>query len=255
MKKIMLTFDLEEFDITREYGEILTPENEFTIGHESVEDLLLVLKKHQVVATFFTTANFAMRFPALIQEIATTHEIASHAYMHTGFDTEDYLKSKMALENIIGKKVLGFRMPRLAPVDFGALKEAGYVYDSSINPTWIPGKYNHFKKSKFVYANNGIQIVPTAVTPFFRIPMFWLMFKNCPLKIYSFFLKLILKTNQPVCLYLHPWEFSNIEHFSCLPKYVRNPCGKQLLTKLDNLLNTFSTRVEFCSVQQYLNVI
>jgi hypothetical protein len=156
------------------------------------------------------------------------------------------------LEKIIEKNVNGFRMPRLAEVDYETLKMAGYVYDSSINPTFMPGRYNHFKLSKFNYSVNGIIEIPTAVALFFRIPLFWLSFKNFPFCLYSFLLNKTIQSKQPLCLYFHPWEFSELDRFIHLPKIIRRNSGSKMFAKFEKLLKYMKTKVVFVTMYESL---
>ena len=75
-------------------------------------------------------------------------------------------------------------MPRMAKVNYNDLKDAGYLYDSSLNPTFIPGRYNHLKKPKTILKKNGLLIFPAKRYSSIRIPLFWLTFKNVPITWY-----------------------------------------------------------------------
>ena len=97
-------------------------------------------------------------------------------------------------------------MPRMAKVNYQHIKDAGYLYDSSLNPTFIPGRYNHFTSPKTIFKNeNDLLIVPASVTPLLRIPLFWLTFKNTSLKYYCRQLQKCLDTYGYVNIYLHPF--------------------------------------------------
>ncbi len=98
-------------------------------------------------ATFFCLGWVAERYPHLIREIhARGHEIASHGYDHRMITTmtpdafrEDVRTSKGILEDLAGKRVLGYRAPsysitRESLWALGILAEEGYQYDSSIFP-------------------------------------------------------------------------------------------------------------------------
>jgi Polysaccharide deacetylase/Domain of unknown function (DUF3473) len=253
MRAVMISFDLEEFDILREYNASLSIAQEMKIGQQAVLPLLALLDKYKVRATFFTTANFALQYPNLIKQVAVQHEIASHAYWHTGFETEDYAKSKTVLEKIIDKKIYGFRMPRLAPVNFEALHQAGYTYDSSLNPTYMPGRYNNLKASKYIFRIGEIAVIPTAVSPLLRVPLFWLSFKNFPFWLFNFFLNNTLKSNQPLCLYFHPWEFTDLSDFKKLPFIVRRNSGDKMFLKFEKLLKTLDGKVEYIGMRESLD--
>lgn len=62
-----------------EYDFNISVEDQMRIGRQGLEAIDPVLK--EVSATLFTTANFADHHPDQIRELATRHEIASHAYL------------------------------------------------------------------------------------------------------------------------------------------------------------------------------
>lgn len=134
-KKVLLSFDVEEFDMPLEYHHAIEVEDQMRIGIEGLDAITPILES--VPCTLFTTANFANHYPERIHTLSLSHEIASHTFYHTAFETEDLLKSRLRLEEITGKKVSGLRMPRMRPVLMEDVKAAGYAYDSSINPTWL----------------------------------------------------------------------------------------------------------------------
>ena len=78
---ILLSFDIEEFDMPFEYGLSLSWEEQIRISSEGCRKILNCLSRHEVKATFFCTARFAENAPELIREISESgHEIASHGY-------------------------------------------------------------------------------------------------------------------------------------------------------------------------------
>ncbi|MCY7290954.1 MAG: polysaccharide deacetylase family protein [Ferruginibacter sp.] len=136
---ILLTFDVEEFDLPLEYNLPISLEEQMEIGRAGTIEIKKLIDSQQINTTLFTTANFADHYPALIKNLSLNNEIASHTYYHSRFDKEDLLKSKHRLEEITGCTVDGLRMPRFKKIDIDWVKEAGYSYDSSLNPTYIPG--------------------------------------------------------------------------------------------------------------------
>ena len=135
---ILLSFDIEEFDLPFEYGLSLSWEEQIRISSEGCRKILSCLSRYKVKATFFCTARFAENAPELIREISESgHEIASHGYAHSAFEEADLKRSKDFLETLTGQCVGGFRMPRMANVSDAALVEAGYTYNSSLNPTFL----------------------------------------------------------------------------------------------------------------------
>ena len=83
-------------------------------------------------------------------------------------------------------------MPRLRKVEVNDVLKAGYNYDSSINPTYLPGRYNNRHLPKTIFQENGLTRVPTAVTPNLRLPLFWLAFKNTPYSLFKYWCKQVL---------------------------------------------------------------
>ena len=108
--RILLSFDIEEFDVPREHGVELPMAEQVRISVAGSHALLDVLKKHEVRATLFCTANFAQHAPEIIQRILSEgHELASHGYYHWTFEPADLKKSKDTLEALAGVPVRGYR--------------------------------------------------------------------------------------------------------------------------------------------------
>jgi len=214
--------------------------------------LVPLLEKHHIITTLFTTANFALTYPDSIASLSLKHEIASHTYFHSSFKYAHLLESKLVLEQITKKKIVGLRMPRMKKVDHHEIIKAGYEYDSSMHPTWIPGRYNNLHIPRTIFQKDALTIVPASVSNPFRIPLFWLAFKNYP---YTFFKNLctqILKKDGFLCLYFHPWEFIDLEAFN-IPRYTKKIDGQLLLDRLEKLIIDLAPYGSFCSIQDHLN--
>lgn len=135
---ILLSFDIEEFDVPKEHQVDISMEEQIKVSVEGTTRILDCLERNQVKATFFCTANFALHAPDIIKRIQEGgHEIASHGFYHWTFEVEDLKRSKDQLEEITGTKVYGYRQARMMPVSEKAVYEAGYIYNSSLNPTFI----------------------------------------------------------------------------------------------------------------------
>jgi peptidoglycan/xylan/chitin deacetylase (PgdA/CDA1 family) len=251
--QVLISFDVEEFDMPLDYQYNIPIEQQLKLGKEGLDAVMPLIDKHNIPTTLFTTANFANHFPESILEHAVKHEIASHTFYHSHFKNEHLLESKLALEKICQQPVTGLRMPRMRSVDMREVMKAGYEYDSSINPTWVPGKYNNLHLSRTVYIDQGMKRIPASVSPNLRIPLFWLSFKNFP---YAYFKQLTLQTLEKdgyVCLYFHPWEFININDLG-LPAFTRKLCGQPLLQRLDQLITDLKAKgYEFSTIRNFLS--
>ena len=234
---IYLSFDIEEFDMPKEYGYDIAFERQIAISRKGLTAILDLLKKHQMHATFFSTVVFAQQVPDLINRlIEEGHELASHTYYHSDFENEHLKRSKEALEQQFGVTVEGLRMPRMLEVSAEEVKKAGYRYNSSVNPTFLPGRYNKLHVPKRFFNENGLWQVPAAVS-WFRFPLFWLSFHNLPLWLYKFLLKRSVKSIGYAALYFHPWEFTDLhqKEFN-FPAYVMRNSGEKMIARFDTLL-------------------
>jgi hypothetical protein len=249
--KILLSFDVEEFDMPLEYGQQISAEQQFKTGYEGFVVTINIIDSLNVPATLFTTANFADHFPSDIKSLKPYHELASHTYYHSTFKNADLLQSKKRLEEISGKTVKGLRMPRMKAVEMKEVKTAGYSYDSSINPTWVPGRYNNLKLPRRIYHEEGMLRLPTSVSPNLRIPLFWLSFKNFPYSLFLFWVRQTLKKDGYACLYFHPWEFVDLSEYN-IPGYTKRLAGEPLQKKLIKLINDLKQDHEFSTIENYL---
>lgn len=236
---ILLSFDIEEFDMPYEYGKTIEFKDQIEISIAGTTTILNLLQKHKVKATFFSTVVFAENAPEIIERIvAEGHEIASHSYYHSDFKVEHLLESRLKLEEITGQKVRGYRMPRMQPVNETEVFKAGYQYNSSINPTYLPGRYNNFDKPRTYFEQDGVIQIPASVSPIIRFPLFWLSFHNLPLWLYTFLCKITFNKDTYLNIYFHPWEFTdlNLPEKYNFPKYVSRNSGTKMISRMEILI-------------------
>lgn len=236
---ILLSFDIEEFDMPFEYGKTISFADQLSISTDGTLQILALLKQHQVKATFYCTANFALNKPEIIAGIVNDgHEIASHGYYHSDFKVEHLRQSKEALEKLTGKIVSGYRMARMMPVDEKEIYQAGYTYNSSINPTFLPGRYNNFHRSRTWFYQDQVLQLPSSVTPIVRFPLFWLTFHNLPMRLIEWMCNRTYKKDGYLNLYFHPWEFTDLnqpERFN-FPKYVVKNSGELFEKRISDFI-------------------
>jgi len=252
--KIMITLDVEECDIPLEYGFEIPLEEQLAVSRKGLKNFMELLDSLEIPVTIFCTGVFAENNPDWISTLHPRHELASHGYFHGSFDAKKDLKSsKDLLEELSEKKVAGFRMARMQYVDEKEIKLAGYQYHSSLNPTWIPGRYDHRDKPTSPFFEQGLWNVPASVTPKTRIPLFWLAFKNFPLWIFSYLSRICLRRNGFLNLYFHPWEFTDLSKYP-LPFHVKRGHQGSLLAKLEGYLKAMQKdqSADFITMNEYV---
>lgn len=266
--KLILTFDLEFWYNSQFLENYLSESGEnfndyFT---ESLYPLLDLLKKKNILATFFVLGIAAEKYPEAIKKIYNDgHEIACHGYSHKRLEKlrpEEFEKEIATavnlLEKITGQKPIGFRAPNFSLSNktkwaLNILEKYGFQYDSSIFP-FKTQMYGNSKAPLGAYRiSNRILELPVAVLEIFglRIPVgggFY--FRFMPFFIYNFFLKMIRRERLPI-LYFHPHEF-----YDFIPK-IKAPFWKIKLKyygvkngfkKLEKLLDEF----EFMPLKEYI---
>lgn len=262
-KNILLTFDLEEFDLPLEFHEPISPKQQIEISRAGLKELLKILEREKVPATFFVTAKFALANKKLIKKLAKSNEIALHGMMHS----DDYRKMRMdetlsrlrkarkILEGIAGKNVIGFRAPRFHVKKVKMLSLAGLKYDSSLHPTYIPGRYNNFFTERRIHHHGSMTEIPVSVTPIIRLPLFWFAFRNLGLHYAKFCTRWCIFDSGFAMTLFHPWEFIDLSASGFkLPKYIRRNTGKNLVVMLTKYI-TWAKRKEykFSTISQFLS--
>jgi len=256
MKKVCLSFDFEECDLPRESGVDFPIEEGMRVSSEGARAVLDVLERQGVKATFFCTLNFAERAPDVMRRIlASGHEVAAHGVDHFHQIPEDPILCKEGLERLYGVAVVGYRQPRMFPVDDAALTRAGYRYNSSLNPAFIPGRYMHLTTPRTPFRKDGLLQVPASVTPWIRFPLFWLALHLLPEALYRMLVKRTLAHDGHFVTYFHPWEFSSLSERAAelkVPRLVRCNLGKPMVGRLERLISVLKRdpEVEFVTIRE-----
>jgi len=253
-----LSFDIEEFDFPIERGHNICEEEQFNISREGLDYIISTLKERDIKATFYITANFAEHNTDLIDKIVENgHEIASHDYYHSMVARSQAPESKLLLEKISKQTIYGYRAPRLSSESSSSLFDAGYKYNSSVNPTWIPGRYNNLKSPRAPYYEDNLLIYPVSVAYPIRIPLFWLSLHLFPFTVYKILARTALKHDNNIHLYFHPWEFSDgIRNRQYgIPSYISKTSGHLLRKRFEQLLNwLISIDVRLTTTRDYLGL-
>ena len=189
----------------------------------NVDQILGMLQRQQVRATFFTLGWIAERYPALVRRIvAGGHELASHGYGHERASDlnelsffADIERSKKMLEDLSGLPVRGYRAPSFSIGTgnlwaFDCLARAGYQYSSSVYPI----KHDHYgmpDSPRFAYRVNESLIeipittlrmfdrnLPSSGGGYFRLLPYWLSKRMLQ--------KVNAAEHESAIFYFHPWE-------------------------------------------------
>jgi polysaccharide deacetylase family protein (PEP-CTERM system associated) len=252
--KNALTFDVEEYFHAEAFARVLRPEEWPTLESRvtrSTERLLDILDRERVRATFFVLGWVAERHPALVREIASLgHEIACHGYGHRMIQhlsrpefERDVTRAKRALEDAVGRPVLGYRAPTFSIMratlwSLDVLVEAGFRYDSSIFPV-VHDRYGIPDAPRFPHrlktpSGGEITEFPMSTVMLLgrRLPVAGGgYFRLFPYRVTRRAIARINGERQPAMVYLHPWEID--------PDQPRLPVGP--LVRFRHLVNVGKT--------------
>ena len=154
---ILLSFDTEEFDVPREHGVDYPLDEAMKVSVYGTNRILDCLLRNDVKATFFCTTNFAENAPEVMKRIIDEgHEIAAHGCDHWNPKPEDVARSKQVLEKLTACTIYGYRQPRMFPVSESEIARQGYLYNSSLNPAFIPGRYMHLTEPRTCFMKEGV---------------------------------------------------------------------------------------------------
>ena len=194
---------------------------------QNTQRTLALLERSHCRATFFVLGWVADREPGLIRELAQAgHELGCHSHFHRQLHRltpsqfrDDILRSRYAIENAAGMKVVGFRAPSFSVTRdtlwaLQILAEEGFEYDSSIFPIYhdlygVPDapRWIHLRR---LPSGGAIWEVPPSTLRIGKV--------NLPvggggyLRLFPlWFTRWAIKTihqrdGQPIIVYFHPWE-------------------------------------------------
>jgi len=192
---------------------------------QNIERLLSILNEHKVKATMFWLGWAAEKYPDIVREcIKEGHEIASHGYAHVlaykaGREKfrSDIRKGKNILEDITGNEVIGFRAAGFGTTAdtlwlFEEIREAGFLYDSSV----FPAKRGHggiidFKLEPHeINTPHGVLLeIPQSVVEICgkRVSFFGGGYlRISPIPLIKWGISKLQKEGRPAVIYIHPRE-------------------------------------------------
>ncbi len=266
----VISVDVEEYFHATNISSVIGPPSKHHLAsrlEQSIEKVLNIFSRLQVRGTFFILGLVAQRFPELIKKIAAEgHEVASHGYGHElaynlapAQFLEDVYRTRLMLEDMIGKPVYGYRAPNFSIKEgnewaYDKLIEAGYRYDSSCYPIWHPRYANQrrSRKPELIKRESGCLFeFPLAVGKLnvfgreLRLPLaggaYWRLF---PLPYLRWGLRR-MQEEEPgwFTCYVHPWEFDPgqpvFAELSFLTKLRHYGRMKSFERKFERLLQSF----------------
>ena len=231
--------------------------------------LIDLLAEYDQKATFFVLGNVAAKHPELIKSIANAgHEVASHGFNHQSIFNltpkqvrEDITSSVKILEDLSGKKVIGFRAPDFSIREYlfewycEALSENGLKYDSSLFPMkvikyGIEKEYSlkifnkyHLNEHYLSYMKVGKMKLPFFGGGYFRITPYSMT-------------KLLSKqlNEKRAVFYMHPYEIDTQELAAVKKQYDNIPLKWRLSqfvgrNSVEAKLHRLMTDFEFTSFE------
>ena len=193
----------------------------------STTRVLELLERHRCRATFFVLGWIAEREPALVREVAEAgHELACHSHLHRQIFhltpkqfREDLRRSRQLIEDVSGKKVVGFRAPtfsitRRSLWALETLVDEGFEYDSSIFPIrhdlyGIPDACRWIHQQKLPSGRSIWEMPPSTV----RVGKINIPFggggylRLAPMAFTRWAIKAThRRERRPFMVYFHPWE-------------------------------------------------
>lgn len=225
---------------------------------EGLDKLLRLFDQHTIKATFFVPGEVAKRHEEAILKIHRKgHEIACHGLTHEkdeflrkACEQETNLKEATSIiEKIVGYRPLGFRAPclRINSTTIQVLKKLGYIYDSSVIPTFVPGYYGLFSAPKKPYYlshnlileqdSGEILEIPVSVNPLLPLPLSAAWMRNLGLLWVKFGIKINFTLKYPVVFYIHPRDVVSLPKIRGLPWHLYKNIGLTGLNMLDKIIN------------------
>jgi len=265
-----LSIDLEEWFQVRNLQGVIARESwdlQERRAEASTLQLLDLLSRQGVKATFFVLGWVGERSPDLVREIARRgHEIGVHGYNHqplselslSAFE-EDLSRALEILSPLVQEPIRGYRapcfsLPSHVTGHFQILQRHGIRYDSS----YFPGRWANAKGEKrpssIHITEQGIIEVPLTSLFFGGLSLpcgGGGFFRLLPYPLTRSLFRLHQGRGNPVIFYLHPWEIDPEQPRIQLPflkRFKHYVNLSRTFSRLERLLQDFS----FSSIKEVL---
>lgn len=271
----LLTFDVEEwFHANYDGVDMSGYRGSSSRFQAQMDKVFLLCSDAGCKATFFVLGCIAEEYPDVVREMVRAgHEVASHGTRHElayrqSYDEfkTDVKQSITVLEDVTGKKVLGYRAPSWSIVESNrhyltALEELGLRYDASIFPVktflyGIPDAPTDIHKPQVDGRELALREIPTSVLRLFGRNIGYsggFYFRLFPLWLIT---RTIAKANEkgrPSIVYLHPRELDPAERRLSLPLKERF-IQYHNLAGVEDKMRVVLEKFHFTSIANYLEL-
>ena len=246
MKKIVITMDIEQ--------DISSKLNDSYKGVEALPKFLDLLKKQDLKASFFTTADVCIKYPDILKRIVREkHELGCHGLNHEMFWFKSYRtqlkeikKATDIIEKVSGIRPKMFRTPKfsVSGKTIQALEKVGYEIDSSVMPNSVTTIFKclykvhslvgaprtpYYPSQKDVTKRGESKILEIPLT---ESPVNGVMIGSGSLNKFGVdkMVKTINQVEQDYIIFLmHPWELANMrKYYPDLKEWVLELCSDNL---------------------------
>jgi peptidoglycan-N-acetylglucosamine deacetylase len=250
------------------------------VFESSIPRFLDLFERHDVKATFFLVGKDGEvdQKKKLVKELVKAgHEIANHTYSHTfglrNLTREEKIKEiekgEAVIKKITGKNPVGFKAPGydVDPEILRLLEKKGYLYDSSIIPTFAyplimslnrlisggikrthgpklvwglaPNKpYHPSLRTEWKQGKSQILELPCSVMPLFRLPYHFTFATKFGMNYFNFAYNLAKRKKSPLNYEFHAADLSDnitdkrMAHLESISFKKRNIVFNKILKKI-----------------------
>lgn len=209
-------------DVEPDFGGLLAKDEYF--GIDNLKRLSEIISYYDLKVTAFVTGKTLVEMPRTMDSLLEMKaEIEQHSYSHqigSKVKLKDIEKGIESYEKIFGRPPNGYRAPQgiISSEEIDLLRRRCVKFDSSIFPTFFPGRFNRvgFPISPFYVGDSGIIEIPFSVVPKIRIPI---GLSYMQLLGFNFFRLLFRTLGLPdLIIYdFHTYELGHVQSYRHLP--------------------------------------
>lgn len=227
-----ISIDVEDYFQVSAFEHAIKRSDWDSIEHRIVQNtnnVLSLLQRSNVKATFFTLGWVAERYPQLVKDIVSQgHELASHGYGHQRVSDlspaefkQDLVRAKGILEDISGEAIKGYRAPSYSIGEkniwaFDTLVETGHMYSSSIYPI-KHDHYGYLGAPRFIFKDKKTGLIEIPITTIKLMNRLFPAGGGGFFRFYPYLLsrwaisRVNRKDQRSSIFYFHPWEIDPLQ--------------------------------------------